>query len=259
MLSLRHAPLLYMFLDVHSLDAERDTLESVLGLRVVEIEPHMPHERHGVVKYDAGRMLLSLNLSTPGKFRAEESDALVTVLALALDRESAAKRLAGRGTLAERPDGLLFTDPSGHHFLLQAGGVPAVEELRLTVDDLARSIVFYRDTLDLELLDVTPHSACFSTGSVPLVLVPDSRAADGRRPQRRTVLIVFHTPDVDELVTDMRQRGLVFANRRAYFTDIGGSIRFEDPSGHRICLYQPSAESLSWGSGPKVLDVVNAP
>lgn len=255
MLTMRGAPLLYVFLDVHSLAAERHTLEGVLGLPVVELEPHMPHERHGVVKYDAGRMLLSLNLSTRGKFRPEESDALVTVLGVG-SPAAARRRLPGRGALAERPDGLLFTDPSGHHFLLQEGP-PGVRELRLVVDDLAASLAFYRDTLDLELVEVTPRAVRFATGSVPLVLVPAAGATDGRRPQRRTVLIVFHASDVDALVADMTHRGLIFANRRAYFTDIGGSIRFADPSGHRICVYQPSAESLTWGSGPKVLDVVH--
>lgn len=257
MLTLRNAPLLYVFLDVHSLDEERTTLEEVLGLPVVEIEPHMPHERHGVVKYDAGPLLLSLNLSTRGKFRAEQSDALVTVLGVKSVSDARA-RLEGRGTLAQRPDGLLFTDPSAHHFLLRDGAAHTVAELRLTVTDLAASIAFYRDTLDLELVEATASGARFASGSAPLVLVPSDRAADGRTPQRRTVLIVFYAPDVDALAVDLRQRGLELANRRAYFTDIGGSIRFEDPSGHRICLYEPSAESLSWGSGPKVLDVVNA-
>jgi predicted enzyme related to lactoylglutathione lyase len=257
-MTLRDAPLLYVFFDIHGLDAQRELMESMLGLPVIEIEPHLPHERHGVVKYDAGPMILSLNLSTPGKFRADQSDALVTVLCVDRRRASAA-RLAGRGDLVECSDGLLFTDPSGHHFLLTPGDAPAVRELRLTVDDLARSIVFYRDMLDLDILDVSARGARFATGSVDLVLEPGDRAADGRRPQRRTVLIVFHTADIEALCTAMRRRGLTFANRRAYFSDIGGSIRFEDPSGHRICLYQPSAESLTWGSGPKVLDVVNAP
>jgi predicted enzyme related to lactoylglutathione lyase len=257
-LSLRDAPLLYVFYDIHGLDAQRETLESVLELPVIEIEPHLPHERHGVVKYDAGGTILSLNLSTAGKFRADESDALVTVLGADPGRDVEA-RLAGRGRLERHADGLLFSDPSGHHFLIEPADRPAVRELRLTVDDLDHSVAFYRDVLDLELLAADGGGARFRTGSVPLVLVEGDRAADGRRPQRRTVLIVFYTADVDTLVAAMRQRGLVFANRRAYFTDIGGSIRFEDPSGHRICLYQPSAECLTWGSGPKVLDLVTVP
>ena len=257
-MSLRDAPLLYVFYDIHGLDAQREILESVLELPVIEIEPHLPHERHGVVKYDAGGAILSLNLSTPGKFRADESDALVTVLGADPDHDVEA-RLAGRGRLKRRADGLLFTDPSGHHFLIEPGDRPAVRELRLTVDDLDRSVAFYRDVLDLEPLSADGGGARYGAGGVPLVLVEGDRAADGRRLQRRTVLIVFYTADVDTLVAVMRQRGLAFANRRAYFTDIGGSIRFEDPSGHRICLYQPSAECLTWGSGPKVLDLVTVP
>jgi hypothetical protein len=43
------------------------------------------------------------------------------------------------------------------------------------------------------------------------------------------------------------------------FSEIGGTIRFDDPSGHRLCLYVPSRESLTWGSGPKVLELAGAP
>lgn len=260
-MSLRDAPLLYVFLDIHGLDAERTTLESVLGLPVVEVEPHLPHERHGVVKYDAGRLILSLNLSTPGKFRAGRSDSLVTVLALDPAR-AADSRLGRWGRVDERSGERLYTDPSGHHLLLRpvaGASTPVVEELQLTVERLPTSVSFYRDVMGLAPLELSGRAARFATGSVPLVLVEADRAADGRALHRRTCLLVFHTPDIGAARARLSARGLAFANLRAYFSDIGGTIRFEDPSGHIFCLYEPSAESLSWGSGAKVLDIVGGP
>ena len=53
----------------------------------------------------------------------------------------------------------------------------------------------------------------------------------------------------------LRARGLEFSPPSG-FSDIGGTARFRDPSGHTFCLYQPSAESLTWGSAGKVLDLM---
>lgn len=256
-MTLASSPLLYVFFDVFGVSRERVALESALGLPVVEVEPHQPHERHGVVKYDCGGLILSLNWSSRGKFKAHKSDALATVLDVASTGIDTAA-LSDYGTLAGDPSGMRFTDPSGHHFILRPGHstrTPSVAELRLTVDDLDESLAFYRDVLGLELLR-GEEAARFATGSVPLVLVEGGRAPDGRDPQRRTVLIVFYTADVVSMYSTMAARGLIFDNLRPYFTDIGGTVRFTDPSGHRFCLYEPSAESLTWGSGPKVLDIL---
>lgn len=256
-MTLVSAPVLYVFFDVYGVSRERAALERALGLSVVEVEPHQPHERHGVVKYDAGNLILSLNWSSQSKFKAYKSDAFVTVLDVASDSIDTAA-LGEFGTLAADPSGIRFTDPSGHHFVLRPGRsteTPAVAELRLTVDDLDESLAFYRDVLGLELI-AHESTARFATGSVPLVLVEGRRAPDGREPQRRTVLIVFYTADVNSTYSAMEARGLRFDNLRPYFTDIGGTVRFIDPSGHRFCLYEPSTECLTWGSGPKVLDIV---
>ena len=241
---LRDVPLLYVFLDIAALDEERWWLEEELGLPVIEIERRRPHERHGIVKYDAGGMILSLNLSTPGKFHDDRSDGLV----LALDVDAGTR---------ER----LHTDPWGHHLLLRprpAGAPsapPSVAELRLVVDDLAESVAFYRDRLGLMPIARAGRAARFATGSVPLVLEQRPTAIDGRRTDHRTVLIVFGARDIEELRLELLQRGLVFDNRRVAYSEIGGTVRFTDPSGHRFCLYTPSEECLTWGSGDKVIEL----
>jgi catechol 2,3-dioxygenase-like lactoylglutathione lyase family enzyme len=261
--SLRRSPLLYVFFETYQLTRQRELLESVIGLPVVEVEPHQPHHRHGVVKYDAGNLIISLNLSTASRFRKDGSDALATVFTV--DQAwPLAERLRNETSLVAAHGGGLFTDLHGHHHIFRSGPAgrighlawPAVDELQLTVGDLAASVSFYRDVLGLELLERAESRACFATGRVRLALEHGQVAVDGGRLRRNTYLLVFHTSDINRMCATLIQRGLTFKNRRVGFSEIGGTIRFEDPSGHRFCLYEPSAESLSWGSGGKVMEIV---
>jgi catechol 2,3-dioxygenase-like lactoylglutathione lyase family enzyme len=257
-MSLHEAPLLYVFADIAGLDGQRELLESAIGLPVVEVEAHLPHERHGVVKYDAGRLILSINLSTPGKFHDAESDGLVTVFDV--DRDWAGEdRLREVCRVTPDPWANVYTDPWGHHYAFRAteGGPPSprVAELRLAVDDVPESVAFYRDRLGLEVIDAGPAAARIATASVDLVLERRALAADGRRIDRRTLLIVFYSSPIEAMRRTLIGRGLEFSTRRVAYSKIGGTTRFEDPSGHRFCLYEPSDESLTWGSGQKVLEV----
>jgi catechol 2,3-dioxygenase-like lactoylglutathione lyase family enzyme len=254
-MSLRRAPLLYVFYETSQIRSQRRLFESAIGVPVIEVEPHLPHHRHGVFKYDAGRVILSHNMSGPSRFRPGDSDALVTVFAVPPDWPLDAVREAEG--MAERADGL-FTDPEGRHFRFHpTPGVEraVVDELRLTVDDLEASVAFYRDALDLELVERTERSARFATGTVAIGLEEDERAPDGRAPRRHSYLLVFHAAEIEEAREALIARGLEFKGPRVGFSEIGGTIRFDDPSGQRFCLYVPSEESLAWGSGPKVLEI----
>ena len=258
-MSLRRAALLYVFVDVHDLAQERELLESIVALPVIEIEPHLPHHRHGAVKYDAVDMILSLNLSSKGKFPGDASDALVTVVYVDWSR-GVQQRVRDFGKVERRADGTLLTDSSGHHYLFRtadpASVEPAVHELRLAVKDIDESVRFYEDVLDLELIRQQGRTARFATGTVDLVLEQRDRAVDGRALRRQTCLLVFHTSDIEEAHDALVDRGVGFGNKRPAYSEIGGTARFDDPSGNRWCLYQPSEESLAWESGPKVVDVV---
>jgi predicted enzyme related to lactoylglutathione lyase len=253
---------MYVFADAHGLPRQRELLETAVGLPVIEIEPHLPHHRHGAVKYDAGPIIFSLNLASPGKFRPDQSDALVTVFTVDPKWRIGA-RVRAYGRTLRRTDGELFTDPSGHHYLFRPARDdvrgrlrrPVIEELRLIVEDLAESTRYYRDVLDLAQLGGTSTTARFATGSCDLVLEESATAPDGRIAQRRTCLIVFHAADVEATRVALEQRGADFGNRHAAYSEIGGTARFDDPSGHRLCLYEPSAESLAWESGPKVMEI----
>jgi hypothetical protein len=82
-MSLCGAPLLYVFYETASLERQRSFCEDILGLPVIENQFHPPHEFHGLVKYDGGQIILSLNLSKEAKFHRCASDGLTTVLSVA--------------------------------------------------------------------------------------------------------------------------------------------------------------------------------
>lgn len=251
---LADAPLMFVFLDISSLPRHRKLYEDVLGLRVIENQFHPPHEHHGLVKYDAGGTILSINLFAERKFR-HMSDGLTLVCRTMA--EGLPERLAAFGTVTG-PD---FTDADGHHYVLRQTppADPALAtdilELRLAVDDLATSMPFYREVLGLRPISVAADACRFATGSVDIVLEQRRSAVDGRPIRHNACLMVFYTADVLAAERALTQRGLSFRSSTG-FSDIGGTARFTDPSGHIFCLYQPSAESLTWGSAGKVLELM---
>jgi predicted enzyme related to lactoylglutathione lyase len=252
------ARLLYLFLEIVDLDPARHFFERVIGLPLIEVEPHMPHHRHGVVKYDGGSLILSLNLSAWPRFDPDASDALVT--AVASDAVDLKERLARSGFGVSSSRRGIFTERHGHHFEFRRkpSGAPRIEELKLTTTDLDSSIAFYRDVLEIPLLHRSPESARFAAGELDLVLHLGTTAADGRLPHLKTYLPVFYTPDIVATQRELIARGVLFRRPQPGFSEIGGSSRFEDPSGHTLCLYQPSQECLTWGSGPKVVELIRS-
>jgi len=254
-MSLRSAPLVLVFYETSRIRQQRELFESVIGVPVIEVEPHLPHHRHGVFKYDGGGVILSHNMSGPSRFREGESDALVT--AFAVPAGWSFDRLRAGGMVAENADGV-FTDAEGRHFaFLPAAGTDraVVEELRLVTPDLDASAAFYGGALDLEPLERTDHDALFATGSVPLRLVRGEAGPDGGKPRHHSYLLVFHAAEIEATREALLERGVEFKQPRVGFSEIGGTLRFDDPAGHRLCLYLPSAESLTWGSGPKVIEI----
>jgi catechol 2,3-dioxygenase-like lactoylglutathione lyase family enzyme len=242
---LRGAPLLFVFYETSELARQRLLFERELGLRVIENQFHPPHHSHGLVKYDAGGTILALNLAPASRFAPGASDGFVAVF-------SASRGGVGPGR---------FADADGHHYELRppdgsAAAGPVLRELRLTVGDLARSEAFYSGVLGLPLLRRTDRLVRVATGSADLVLERGERAADGSAPCHNTYLLVFHAASVRAAYEGLARRGLPFNPPRFGFSEIGGTARFADPDGHPFCLYEPSAESLTWGSGPKVREII---
>jgi predicted enzyme related to lactoylglutathione lyase len=148
------------------------------------------------------------------------------------------------------PRGRAFTDEEGRRLVFEPTPEverPVVSELRLVIDDMDTALAFYRDVFDLEPIDETT----FATGSVPIRLVYGA----GRAVRHESYLIVFYTPDIERTRDELTERGLIFKGPRVGYSEIGGTIRFDDPAGNRFCLYVPSEECLAWESGAKVMEI----
>jgi catechol 2,3-dioxygenase-like lactoylglutathione lyase family enzyme len=125
------------------------------------------------------------------------------------------------------------------------------------VNDLAASRAFYEDRLGLRVIEADEGSVKYDVGQVILLL---NRASDygvklaGRRDDASD--IVFLVDDINSMRQALEERGVVFVRRRTY--EIGLVTDFYDPSGHRLMIYQPSQEALSWESGKKLREVWHA-
>jgi catechol 2,3-dioxygenase-like lactoylglutathione lyase family enzyme len=255
-MTLANAPLLYVFFETADLEGQRRLFESGFGFRVIEVEPHMPHHRHGVVKYDAGGVILSLNLSDATKFDHRLTDALVSVVDVGPDR--LAPGTEDEGFISRRGDELV--DAHGHHFRIGTRSALAtsagVSSLQLIVDNLPVATRFYSDVLELPLKRQDEWTSTFTAGAVDLVLQRRTALQDPQRCHDK-YLLVFYTPNIVAVQDALIARGVSFKRPRPGYSAIGGSSRFVDSEGHQLCLYQPSAECLTWGSGAKVMELAH--
>lgn len=240
-MSLRHCPLLYVFLETAELAAQRRTFEVDIGLPVIGVDDR-PSVRHGVINYDAGDIIVSLNLSSQQRIGRDGTDGLETVFEVPHEESKT------------------ITDENGHHYVLNqvatACRCPAVAELRLATEDLESSSAFYRDVLGVTPLSLDADQASFAAGAVTLVLERLPQSVARRRARRDTYLLVFHTRAIRDTCTALSARGLAFKGRKVGSRDFGSTIHFDDPSGHRFCLYEPSAVALATDTGRKLRQVV---
>jgi|GEM_PF-1524078 len=129
--------------------------------------------------------------------------------------------------------------------------------LVLYVNDLEESREFYERQLGLRVIEADESSAKYDTGLVMLCL---NRASDygvtltGRRDDSSDV--VFLVDDINAARESLEARGVTFIRRRTY--EIGLVTDFYDPNGHRLMIYEPSEQALSWPSGQKLRDVWRA-
>jgi catechol 2,3-dioxygenase-like lactoylglutathione lyase family enzyme len=261
-MSLQGCPLLYVFLESTDVRAGRNLFEQGFGLELIEVEPHLPHHRHGVVKYDAGKMIVSLNEATHGSFRSDCSDGLRMIF----EAPSVGAIAEAIGAIEATPDeSFAFTDKDGHHYQfdrkaqqrsdhVELPNSPALVELRLVVKDLDTAVTFYTERLGLRVVERSAQWARFATGSATLTLVEGQYAPDARKVRAEGYLIVFYTSDIEETFSELVRLGAPFKGGIAS-SEIGRTIRFYDPSGHRFCVYEPSPGCLEWGSGAKVLEI----
>jgi catechol 2,3-dioxygenase-like lactoylglutathione lyase family enzyme len=129
-----------------------------------------------------------------------------------------------------------------------------LDEIGLAVENVGECRAFYEEALGLVPLESTTGSgAVFATGNVRLRLSERPPAGSSRR---NAYLPVFYTPDIQNTSAELERRGVEFPHPPR-FSEIGGAVRFRDPAGNQFCLYQPSAVSLAWDSGPKLREIMS--
>jgi catechol 2,3-dioxygenase-like lactoylglutathione lyase family enzyme len=111
--------------------------------------------------------------------------------------------------------------------------------IMLKVADLHRSLVFYRDTLEFEMVDSGPDGTVLAYGGGRVLLCPE---ADMLPVDRRVIYLHIEVPDIDAAYEGLRAKGVQFAHKPRFFTR-GDKLelwaaRFRDPDGHGIALTQ---------------------
>jgi len=112
-----------------------------------------------------------------------------------------------------------------------------VSMIMLGVEQIDRSVTFYRDTLALELRNQSPEFAFFSAGAITLGLaLPLGQAV---QPRAGAVEIIFPVESVTAAHGRLTGHGCQFLNRPREVTPGSWAATFTDPDGHRLTLFGP--------------------
>lgn len=256
-MSLRDSPVVLIFLDTASIARARRLFEDVIGLPIIENQFHPPHSHHGLFKYDAGNVILALNLARVPDGRSGTKEAVRTVFSVRDARLRLRDAIdAGLGRAA---GGSTLIDHDGHcHAFVDAPPeqpAPGIERIVFLDEDVARM----RDLLEhgLALTFVSDGGTEFRAGRIRMSIERPAHAAP--LPFRHDgYLTVFHTPDIHRTAAMLPARGVPLAGE-VRFTSIGGTVRFADHLGRQYCLYEPDPRCFDWGSGAKLADLVGRP
>ena len=110
-----------------------------------------------------------------------------------------------------------------------------ISMVMLGVENVARSVEFYRDTLALELRSQSAEFAFFSAGSITLALgAPLGKAV---QPRSGATEIIFPVQSVAEAHALLIDRGCTFINQPREVTSGSWAASFTDPDGHRLTIF----------------------
>ncbi|HEY7770647.1 VOC family protein [Longimicrobium sp.] len=108
-----------------------------------------------------------------------------------------------------------------------------LNQVTLPAVDLAASVAFYR-TLGFRLIVDTPHYArfeCPEAGATFSLHVVDTMPADSG------ILVYFEHEALDELVADLKGKGVVFTQEPTDQRWLWREARLRDPAGNALWLY----------------------
>jgi methylmalonyl-CoA/ethylmalonyl-CoA epimerase len=116
-------------------------------------------------------------------------------------------------------------------------GSTALGQVALTVQDVARSVAFYRDQVGLRFLfGAGPTLAFLDLGGVRLMLsAPEGDFAPGS-----STVLYIRIADIDAAFRDMRSRGVEFVDEPHLIASMPDHdlwmTFFRDPDGHTLAL-----------------------
>jgi hypothetical protein len=246
-MSLASSAVLFIFLDVRDIARHRFMFERVFELEVIEAQFNPPHHHHGIVKYDAGNVILSLNQAKHPRFDPAGDDGVTTVFATSRADEVRTRALE-MGFVREADD--VLRDDDNHAFrILKASShspQPRIVALEFLSTRPGECTEFYsRAGLGVAPTTSGRFEASNLTFMVTKANLPTPRGG---------YLLVFHARPIDQVRESLVQRGIDVSNPKR--SEIGTTATFTDPAGRLLCLYEPSTEALSWPSGDKVRAIV---
>lgn len=119
-----------------------------------------------------------------------------------------------------------------------------ISVVMLGVEDVQRSLRFYRDVLGLKLTTQFEGFAFFETGSATLVL--SEGLAKHTKQGAGATEVVFSVDGVREHYQTLVDRGVDFVQAPRVATGTQWVANFRDPDGHRLSLF--GAERRSQGT-----------
>jgi methylmalonyl-CoA/ethylmalonyl-CoA epimerase len=110
-------------------------------------------------------------------------------------------------------------------------------QIGLTVTDVARSVAFYRDTLQIPFLFEYPNLAFFDCGGIRLML---STGAGEKEPKKFSSILYFKVQDIQAAHADVAGRGAKFVQEPRMIARMPDHelwmAFFEDPDGNTLAL-----------------------
>ena len=115
-----------------------------------------------------------------------------------------------------------------------------ITHVLLGVSDMARSIMFYEQTLGRAVRFKTEAITFMDAGPIGLGLSAD--LAKFRQPVAGAVEVVFSVPDVRQAWRDLTGKGVSFIREPRQVTPTDWAATFLDPDGHLLTLFGPKGD-----------------
>ena len=119
-------------------------------------------------------------------------------------------------------------------------GLNAIAQVALTVHDIPRATMFYRDTLGLPLVLETPDMVFFQAGDIRLML-----GKPEREQATHSSIVYFKVDDIGLAYKELSSRGVAFTHEprivhRGQKTDVWLAF-FHDPDKNALALMSETA------------------